>query len=464
MNSRALLLTALALLATAAGCTEPNPSSCVNNPKVCRAGTSCVLSKDSEGRGVSRCVPVENAGVEERMDAANEPGRSDGGNGQLPSDLMPSGDHGGMLGEDATVGLDSGRPDSPAADVPPPVDTMGLKPNGAACAGPSECLQGNCVDNVCCDGACAGRCLSCLAANTGKANGTCSPVTSGKDPDDDCSVDAPSSCARDGWCDGTGACRLYDASTVCQAESCVDNGTTGAVHQPARKCTGTGTCSAGSPSSCGRFLCGSATRCATTCQSSSDCTSTAYCAAQTCQQKKALGAVCGKFEECGTGICGGRCCSSACTCPQPSVANLLKNAGFDKDLSDWSNDDLQWTGEDADGCPFSGSAKPLTASGDPGQCVVLAPGQSYRMGAMFKAQADGILACHMLFHATPDCTGPKFGHPTMDYPSISGRLTSWTFESASFETPPNARSGSLQCDGYNAVVDKMFVSPGDGGF
>ena len=52
----------------------------------------------------------------------------------------------------------------------------------------TECASGFCPsqDGVCCDAGCNGKCLSCLAAQTSSANGTCDDVDAGTDPQSEC--------------------------------------------------------------------------------------------------------------------------------------------------------------------------------------------------------------------------------------------------------------------------------------
>jgi hypothetical protein len=76
--------------------------------------------------------------------------------------------------------------------------TCTLKPTGAACAINLECISGHCVDGVCCATACAGLCVACSSAKTGAADGTCTDVTPGTDPDDEC-LD-PQTCAGNFGC------------------------------------------------------------------------------------------------------------------------------------------------------------------------------------------------------------------------------------------------------------------------
>ncbi|UQA58468.1 hypothetical protein [Polyangium aurulentum] len=58
--------------------------------------------------------------------------------------------------------------------------------NGSACASVFDCASENCIDGVCCDTVCDGPCMACTIAKTGQPNGTCSPITAGTDPDNEC--------------------------------------------------------------------------------------------------------------------------------------------------------------------------------------------------------------------------------------------------------------------------------------
>src|SRR3954466_6621167 len=104
--------------------------------------------------------------------------------------------------------------DVAAGPCPPPG-----KPNGQACAAGPECASGNCADKVCCDTACTGLCRACVAAQTGKADGTCANVNAGA-KDTRCTVQDPGTCGRDGTCDGQGKCRMYANGTRCSTQCC----------------------------------------------------------------------------------------------------------------------------------------------------------------------------------------------------------------------------------------------------
>ena len=149
----------------------------------------------------------------------------------------------------------------------PPLNT---KQNGEACAAGTECISGNCVDDVCCDSGCGGACQHCALSGL---EGNCRYVPAGEDPDGECPGDPP--CGSQ--CDGSGACAYGTFGTSCGAcAQCDGNGACN-IFQPAgsdpanvcglcRVCPGDGPdcvvvsmgedpwdeCDAEPPDSCGR--------------------------------------------------------------------------------------------------------------------------------------------------------------------------------------------------------------------
>jgi hypothetical protein len=81
--------------------------------------------------------------------------------------------------------------------------TLKKQENGSACASEFDCLSGICVDGVCCDSVCNAPCMACSNAKTGQANGTCSPVATGTDPDNDCQQPEGDVC-------NAGKCQCYN--------------------------------------------------------------------------------------------------------------------------------------------------------------------------------------------------------------------------------------------------------------
>jgi hypothetical protein len=83
------------------------------------------------------------------------------------------------------------------------------KVSGQSCSTAAECLSGFCPvetgQDVCCNSACNGQCVSCKGAYTGGTDGTCGNITSKTDPDDEC----PGRCepgSGNSCCDGNGMC------------------------------------------------------------------------------------------------------------------------------------------------------------------------------------------------------------------------------------------------------------------
>jgi hypothetical protein len=135
------------------------------------------------------------------------------------------------------------------------------KDDGAPCATDGECASTHCADHVCCNIGCTGTCRACVQAQTGKPNGTCADVMAGT-KDDRCAPEAPSTCGRDGTCDGNGKCRPYANGTPCGTECCRDNGGPGGGN--ARVCAfecQAGTCDRAHPmvTRCGGAQCCCAT-------------------------------------------------------------------------------------------------------------------------------------------------------------------------------------------------------------
>jgi hypothetical protein len=169
---------------------------------------------------------------------------------------------------------------------------------GDACSLDGDCASAHCVDGVCCDTPCAGRCVACTAAKKGGgSDGNCGAARDGSDPDGDC---AGASCAKGALattrtCDGLGACRAASAITECAP-----------------------------------FACASATACATTCTSDDDCADAAYCDGSKCVTARALGEPCAAPRQCASMSCAdGVCCDRACDGACEACSAAEKGFGVD---------------------------------------------------------------------------------------------------------------------------------------
>jgi hypothetical protein len=193
-------------------------------------------------------------------------------------------------------------------------ECMRKKAIGTACTSDHECVSNACADGVCCGTACGRACTSC--ALPGQV-GTCAPVPAGTvDPQARCATADPSTCGLDGTCDGAGACRRYEANTVCSAAAC-----SGAVLFFARRCDGAGTCRPAAAVSCAPYACDpSRGACNATCASPSDCAAGFECGSNGICGTQGNN-TCVSDAECASGFCTENvCCASRCDNPCFSCA------------------------------------------------------------------------------------------------------------------------------------------------
>jgi Carbohydrate binding domain len=175
---------------------------------------------------------------------------------------------GGGAGAGGAGGGQTGGQGGSGCCIVPPSD------NGQACAQDADCKSSHCVDHTCCSTACAGACRSC--AND---TGTCTLAAAMTDPRDDCPAESPSSCGRVGSCNGSGACALAPAGTICSSTPTCDGMNASVI--AGSMCNGAGACIPGVPASCHGYACTSGA-CQTTCSDDSACALGGFCSAQTC--------------------------------------------------------------------------------------------------------------------------------------------------------------------------------------
>src|SRR5881394_3094301 len=144
--------------------------------------------------------------------------------------------------------------------------------------------------------------------------GTCSPVPAGQDPLDQCPADSPQSCGRDGVCNGSGGCRLYQPGVICAPATCA-----GSVFTQSRICDGAGVCRPAAstdcaPGTCTPSGCGGAANDAGTVDGGScgpdGCFSGSICCGGRCTDPKfdhnncgGCGMVCINGQSCLSGVC-----------------------------------------------------------------------------------------------------------------------------------------------------------------
>jgi hypothetical protein len=197
-------------------------------------------------------------------------------------------------------------------------NTCGPKQDGQPCKASSECQHNHCVDNVCCDQACAGACRSC---SLGASLGRCTPIAAGTaDPRMVCTAMAAATCGTNGKCDGNGGCQTWPMGTLCGDETCNPIGN---VYKPPSTCNANGQCVAPDLQPCSPYIC-NGTRCFTSCTTNNQCVSPNSCTANSCGLKD-LGASCSAASECRSNFCAqGVCCDSACnTACKSCIAGTL---------------------------------------------------------------------------------------------------------------------------------------------
>jgi hypothetical protein len=255
-------------------------------------------------------------------------------------------------GGDSSPGLADAAPDPTAPTPPPPVGggtamdaAATLLPQGQACAANGACASGICVDGFCCNSICDGPCQACNVVGNA---GTCTPVPPGQDPDDECAMDAPTTCKRNGTCDGQGACGNYPAGAQCLPGSC-----SAGVEQASGTCDGKGQCLAGATLPCKSGVCDGSS-CGSTCATSAQCQPGFFCDGTSCRIKLAMAAACTSDPQCGSGHCVDHvCCASDCaqTC---SACNLPGSIGSCTAVADGQDPDKECPAEAAGTCGRGG--------------------------------------------------------------------------------------------------------------
>ncbi len=197
---------------------------------------------------------------------------------------------------------------------------------GEECTGDESCLSGHCADGVCCDQACEGLCRSCALAG---AEGTCTPVPYGQDPDDECPGAAV--------CDGDERCRS-GAGTPCESDlDCLEGPCVHGVccmspcRGPCQRCD-----LPGKEGRCARIEPGTDPNDA--CPGQAVCDSLSRC-------RLPGGEPCGDGEECLSGLCSdGVCCDEECRGPCRSCS-LQGTAGVCTGVPVGSDPDEECPGE-----------------------------------------------------------------------------------------------------------------------
>lgn len=287
---------------------------------------------------------------------------------------------------------DGAAVDAPLAmrpDGPPPVCRGGASVGkGLACGCDADCGSGHCVEGVCCETACQGRCQSCTVQGS---LGLCTPVPAGKPPAvaGQCEMQADTTCGTDGTCDGAGACRKWPDGTSCGGGRCGPEG----VISGAKQCRA-GVCASGADTFCSPFACDPASgACAKTCTDASQCVGGRPCVAGSCG-KKSAGAECGAATDCESGFCvDGVCCNTSCgeacmRCDAPGTRGQCTPAGKGED-----DPHKLCRSEGPETCGLSGTCDGRGACAKYAAGVVCKPGSCAGSSQMPAGSCDGQGAC-----------------------------------------------------------------------
>lgn len=204
---------------------------------------------------------------------------------------------------------------------------------GGACADAADCASGFCIDGVCCDTLCDGLCAACRGdLKVDGVSGTCGFAKEGSDTRDDCLADEPTTCQRDGTCDGAGRCKKYAKGTSCGADVCSGN------RAVARVCDGIGGCGEAAVGiDCAPYVCDlSKGACTDSCARDVDCTGFATCDVEAnkcvgadpstqikCDGDHTLLLPDGTKADCGAYKCSGAVCKETCSVVEDCIGGLV---------------------------------------------------------------------------------------------------------------------------------------------
>ena len=166
--------------------------------------------------------------------------------------------------------------------------------------------------------------------------------------------------------------------------------------------------------------------------------------------------------------------------PKPSAGNLLRNPGFDTDVSGWSvqpGASISWVaGNEGSACRLSGSAAGVADSTSRVyQCVPVAASTKYNFGLT----ASSGVYCDVNTFSHADCTGPDNGLQTQALwlnvawsPDLGSTDTPGDHSLLSFTTTSTDKSARVSCYSYFETkdaahpffIDMMYLTPSPGGF
>jgi hypothetical protein len=201
-------------------------------------------------------------------------------------------------------------------------EILALMPNGEACSSDSTCASGMCRDGVCCNADCAGQCQYCKDSGS---IGTCKTITGvPRAPRSACPAPNTGVCGYQ--CNGANATACEAPTTSCGAATC-----SGGYQTTQSVCSGTGACTAGSKTACGKYACNT-TACFTSCTTNTQCAAGYRCdVTGLCVSSGLPGAECAITSDCQAGnycvdfvCCTTSSCSSGMKCNNAGAMGTCK--------------------------------------------------------------------------------------------------------------------------------------------
>jgi hypothetical protein len=314
-------------------------------------------------------------------------------------------------------------------------------------------------------------CAVCTACDA--TSGTCKPANGGICDDHDfctqtdtcqggvCVGSNPKPCLASDQCHNAGTCNPMTG--LCSNPPKID----GQMCDDGMACTDPDTCMGGvcvgAP-----ILCNSPPACkkATTCsaracnysQNLSDGTADAKCSALTPVCASGMCVQCTMDQHCSGATPSCNPSSHACVCRRPSSANLLVNPGFDGSFAGWQTTaPFAVLVADSEGCAASNATYLENSGDDPYQCISIAAGTSYFVGARFRGGGVGNGGFIRLgFYTAPGCIGTYID---AEY-KLSNYETSntWTPLSGMVVAPAGAQSARVSLSGVQEYFDQVYVN------
>jgi hypothetical protein len=179
--------------------------------------------------------------------------------------------------------------------------------NGAPCSQSQQCGSGNCVDGVCCDTSCQGRCEAC---NNPGSEGTCSSAPPGQPRGNRPACGGDPRCG--GYCRGTERDCFYPGKELrCQDPTCSST-----IESAVGACNGFGSCQVAATRCSGDFACDSSSgECKARCSVNADCAPNHYCNTHDmiCVAGLPNGERCENTAQCSSSFCVQKvCCATPC--------------------------------------------------------------------------------------------------------------------------------------------------------